>query len=777
MRTAFSILLPVLVLAGYGCIREKLRRSPDGVFRDPVVMAVDVDAPFTDFEGWHGSILLTEGWGKREGDGHHRDWGSFSWSVAKEAAFYAVLPDAPELDLHARCIPFPNGPFLRRHQLRDTLLEPRQTLTLVWNSRIIGSVRLVRDTWQTIRIPLPDNLPRGTLEKFEFRFSRVTKPSEISGAGNKPLGAAFTEIAIVPRETADPDRLIETLKNRYDRGSLRLIPGFGWEFPTAAARRIRVRFLVHQAQCSGCKLRIEYIGSGNEPKTIWSRPIPMSEGSDSPREPVSVQFDFAADERAIGRLRFTVVAVGRSSLEAASYVEILIPEDFIQYAEANGPSGELPNIFIYLIDTLRADALAPYGGSPDVSPHIQAFAADAVTYKFARAPTSWTLPSVVSLVTGVYASRHGIMKGDIKYAESVSRSIMSRLSQAGYQTLGVSQSFVFGPAFGLESSFSSFYLNDQLNSFALRSERIRRFLLQWLYHRAAAGKPVFAYFHTVDPHAPYAPVGEFQRFAAAAPGRLRREDYLPLNFMVRGHGGDKQEIAHLKALYLGEVMYADREFGRFIDLLKHLGLYDGSLIVLVSDHGEEFGEHGGFDHGRTLYEEQLRVPLIIKYPHSRWAGTVVTEPVSTIDVAPTLLEYVGVGADSLAAEGRVLPPLGEESRRRRGRILAAELDVPPAEHRAAVNYRALIRETTKCIQSLNGQDQFGKPAPDWQLFDLSRDPDEARADVSGGRVELQCEELLAAWQAGRRRQEPTQRRGDKASEKSLERLRSLGYIK
>src|SRR4029077_15384748 len=119
------------------------------------------------------------------------------------------------------------------------------------------------------------------------------------------------------------------------------------------------------------------------------------------------------------------------------------------------------------------------------------------------------------------------------------------------------------------------------------------------------------------------------------------------------------DVRHLRALYDGEVRAADRELGAFLNLLRKLGRYDESLIVLVADHGEEFGEHGGFDHGRTLYEEVLRVPLIVKFPRARGVAAVRgAAPVSSLDLAPALLAAAGRGVGSPAAggfDGQVLP--------------------------------------------------------------------------------------------------------------------------
>ena len=144
-----------------------------------------------------------------------------------------------------------------------------------------------------------------------------------------------------------------------------------------------------------------------------------------------------------------------------------------------------------------------------------------------------------------------------------------------------------------------------------------------------------------DPHSRYLPGRRDRVFADEHPGTLRRRSTILIPLSTPDWGRIRDDVAHLRALYDGEVQAADRQFGRFVEQLKFFDLYDESLIILVGDHGEEFGEHGGFDHRRTLYEELLRVPLIVKFPRSWELSGRIATPVSTLDLAPTILEAAG----------------------------------------------------------------------------------------------------------------------------------------
>ena len=190
--------------------------------------------------------------------------------------------------------------------------------------------------------------------------------------------------------------------------------------------------------------------------------------------------------------------------------------------------------------------------------------------------------------------------------------------------------------------------------------------------------------------------------------------------MSEGLGRSTENVERLRSLYDDEVSYADREFGNFIGMLKNLDLYDNSLIILASDHGEEFGEHGGFEHGRTIFEEMLWVPLIVKYPNGARAGESVEERVSLVDVMPTALSVTGVDANKMKFSGISLLKLDTYTARR---ALLAELDVEAGRQGLSpVVQRALVLDNVKCIESLNGRDQFNQPIPRFQAFDLLADP-------------------------------------------------------
>jgi arylsulfatase A-like enzyme len=444
------------------------------------------------------------------------------------------------------------------------------------------------------------------------------------------------------------------------------------------------------------------------------------------------------------------------------------------------PLAGRPDVFIYLIDTLRADSIGVYGSPLSTSPRIDAFGRDALVFDHARSACSWTLPSLVSLLSGRYPFHHGVHVPGDRLPKEREPWLPSLLERAGYETLGISQWLLGGDGYGVERGFGSFFLNIYHNG-KMPSGEARWFLAESLQRPRQPERPLFAFLHTVDPHALYEPAGEDRRFAEARPGTLPPALYNPQIFLARGLGRNPADVAHLRGLYEGEVHAADREFGAFVDLLKRAGLYDESLIVLVADHGEEFGEHGAFDHGRTLFEELLRVPLMIKLPRALGiAPRRVTAPVSVLDVPPTILDAIGRapgagfdGASLLAALRRPpVPPIPPAP----PRILYAETKVDVTVESGAVDLKAVVIGDLKCIGDPAGRDQLGRPVPAVRAYDLRRDPAERAPLPADGPEQARCAAELARLAARAKAEAPVPYHLEIPSEEA-ERLRALGYLR
>ena len=307
-----------------------------------------------------------------------------------------------------------------------------------------------------------------------------------------------------------------------------------------------------------------------------------------------------------------------------------------------------PHLVVILIDTLRADVLGAYGDHAGLTPNLDDFARHAVRFDELLSPSSWTLPSVASLMTGLEPQTHGAGVRFGAFAPTGlaggARTLAATLAASGLYTMGVYHNIYVNPAFGLQTGFDD-YLSQEERAEVLVDSALERL------RRTTPNRRVFLYLHLFDAHTPYDPLPPecpqvARHFAADYHGSLacygdrRPEQPLPA-------AADRQ---WMYGLYRAEVAYTDRQVGRFLSGLRRLGIADNTVVAIVSDHGEEFwgrlereralGYESNADHGHTLYQELVHVPGLLRIPGQ--APTVVRGPATMVDLFPTLLHLLGV---------------------------------------------------------------------------------------------------------------------------------------
>jgi arylsulfatase A-like enzyme len=382
-------------------------------------------------------------------------------------------------------------------------------------------------------------------------------------------------------------------------------------------------------------------------------------------------------------------------------------------------SDSAPLAIIFLVDTLRADHTTPYGYGRDTTPELKRFSRDAVVFEQAIVQASWTKPSVASILTSLLPGRHlAVQLRDP--LESGHVTLGEMLQAKGYATgAAIANSVIYSAGNNFEQGFDSFSgLHDAEGraSKEVPAGPVMDEALRFLDSRR--GLPTFLYVHTMDPHVPYLPPPPFDRKfephpKPGHPGVDPRTDYK-----------EPADRERLIAQYDGDIAYGDQEFGRFLDELKKRGLYDRALIVFMADHGEEFLDHGQWLHGRSVFDELVRIPLIVKFPRSRDAGKRVRQQVQSVDVLPTVLAELGlpVPAPPVVA-GRPLQ-----------NVVRGGAPEPPAvseiSHRGHVAH-GMRTGRDKYIQSFS-------PREAELYFDLIRDPKEqtSRLAENGERVRL-----------------------------------------
>ncbi|HKX45255.1 MAG TPA: sulfatase, partial [Planctomycetota bacterium] len=291
-------------------------------------------------------------------------------------------------------------------------------------------------------------------------------------------------------------------------------------------------------------------------------------------------------------------------------------------------------IVVISLDTLRADHLGCYGYARPTSPNIDALAAEGVLFERAISQASSTLPAHRAL----FQSREASLAGGAE------PTLAELLGRAGFRTVAFTGGGNVSAAFGFGRGFER-YVEDP-RGFAHAFDAVE------LWLREHAGERFFLFLHSYDVHAPYDPPPPFDSvfypdYAGPLTGRETRA--LLRSLAPRGEHAssaparrlDEEDERKLVALYDGGILYADQFVGRLVLLLRELGIDDETALVLLSDHGEEFWEHGSVLHSHSLYQELVHVPLIFSLPGGRAAGARVAETVRLIDVAPTLLELLG----------------------------------------------------------------------------------------------------------------------------------------
>jgi arylsulfatase A-like enzyme len=312
------------------------------------------------------------------------------------------------------------------------------------------------------------------------------------------------------------------------------------------------------------------------------------------------------------------------------------------------------------VDTLRQDALGCYGREEAATPNIDALAAGGVRFDQAISSSGWTLPSVASMLTGTWPSLHKAL-GKISRLTPITDTmpvLAEVYREAGWTTLGFANAAFLSPLLGLDRGFDLFDHEHAYNWDIRRADATVDAALAAL--DARPGEDVFLLVHLFDAHLDYDPPdGYLEPFVGA-----RRTPEPPVSMkecleLRRDEGQlppSDEDLDYLRGVYQGEVAFVDRAVGRFVDGLRELGRWDRTTLVLTADHGEEFWEHGGFEHGHTLYDELVRVPLIVRTPGAAATGREVERMVRTIDVPPTMLELSGLAAPA-SFEGSSLAPL------------------------------------------------------------------------------------------------------------------------
>lgn len=441
----------------------------------------------------------------------------------------------------------------------------------------------------------------------------------------------------------------------------------------------------------------------------------------------------------------------------------------LSWVESRRAAGK-PNVLIVCLDTMRADALGALGGHGR-TPLLDRLAAEGVLFEQATAAAPWTLPSHVSLFTSRLPFDHGT-RFSMNRINPNRLLLAERFREAGYRTGGFAGDAYVDSRFGFDQGFDRY--EDFHEVPETGPEPIAQAALRWM--RSESRRPFFAFVHTYEPHSPYTE-GDFADPADA--------EGLPSIFdsplIQKIHDGElvltENQRRFVRDLYAGDVARTDRILGGMIEALRQDGILDRTILVVLSDHGEDLWDHDARrspGHGHSLYQELMHVPLFVRAPGTALAGARIRTPVSLLDVAPTLLELCGLPTDD-SIHGRSLV----------GAVRAGvEPSVAPVWSES-VEYgpdRFAVREGPwKAILTPPGGLIHGNYRPEvapLEVFDLETDPRETRdRSAEPNDVTVRLVRMLTDRVAAKVRDDGERGPAVEPDDELMETLRSLGYVR
>jgi arylsulfatase A-like enzyme len=601
---------------------------------------------------------------------------------------------------------------------RALLREPEdgepQRLRILWNGEPLADEDL---DWrgETLELRVPAERQRIGGNQLDLMPSYWLRPrAHRLGWDDRMLGVRLDQLEV--RSEAPQVAPARPLAMRQGAAIVQQagsVVSFGLRLPQRA--RLRGRLVLRGPALPQGRLRVSLRGEGGTSRLLLDRRLPEISG-----EGVDLVADLAAES---GGFAVLDLAASLPAKARAARPPALVWQDL--HIEGSGPAPapaatRIPrgdyNVIVLLPDSLRRDHA--YGSDAEASPNVRRLAERGVRFERMRSQSSWTRPAVASMFTSLAPISHGIHGLGDKLDPSLVY-LPPLLKRRGYHTFAILNSPVVSLPFrfgrGYDMTYTYYELRDERRrapDFGPASEVSyvwREFVETQL--QEAGQRPFFLFLHEIDPHSPYDPPEPFAS---------RHDTGLMAGFNISSFATldprqfDAGEMEYLRGLYRGEVAYVDAWLGELMDVLDETGLATRTLLVLVSDHGEEFFEHGGVGHGKTVYEEQLRVPFLMSLPGVLPEGRRIDVEAQLVDVAPTLLDLLGAEIPA-AMQGRSLLPWIEGAD-------PAALDRPVVAHAMNRKAESIQWGRWKLVRRNPMVPERGSAS--YALFDLERDPGE-----------------------------------------------------
>ena len=589
-------------------------------------------------------------------------------------------------------------------ELRARGTEGPVSVTVRLGTAELGRLHFGAD-WSHAVLPLPAHRPASGEQLLSFDVERAP-----GSEGRRPARLEVDSVALRGGwHTLARARALE------DRGGLELPVGTAVDFALAVPATAALAWD-----------RIEAVGGAQAALEVvaWRDGGPSRRRRFERRGGARVELDSAGEPELVISLRALPLADALRGTLAVRGLRVEVrgapPASPPVALALSGAPVPRPNFLVYLVDTLRADRLGVYGYRLGTSPAIDRFAAESVVFDDARAECSWTRPAVATLLTGFPPPRARGRRREM--LSPLVPTLAERLRAAGYATAMVTANPNTRAQIGFGRGF------DESLAIAERpgerredasSWSVNRLAFEWLGRRPAE-RPFLLVLHSIDPHTPYAPAREFaERFAPGTDRGLGTFRAVELTAELEGAERERR-MAAASRLYDASIAETDENFGALLGELARGGLERTTVVLFVSDHGEEFLEHGGVGHGRSLYQELLHVPMIWRVPGSPAAGRRIAGPASQRDVVPTMLELAGIAADPELPGISLVPSL-------------ERAEAPPERptfawlHDFGLDLFSIQHRDSKLIRSA-AHAQRGR-RPHLELYELGADPAEGRNRV------------------------------------------------
>lgn len=505
-------------------------------------------------------------------------------------------------------------------------LAPKQKVSVFVNEKPVGTLD-IEGTKKRYQVNVPASALKSGENRLRFTF-RAAAP-----VGTRRSAAAFTDLTLGPAAAGGaPEPVGAKVADATVAGTRRAAVSVG-------GKSSRVSYYVavpegatlsvgHASEVAGAHAIVRIAVDGQAPRQL------LDTASSAKWSDVTLPLGAAGGQAA----RIDLISRGGSVLWAEPRLMVKAP------ARAKTPTEpRFDHIFVWMVDTLRSDKVRVYNPKTRVeTPNYDAFAADATRFAWAQVPGTWSLPSHASLLTGVYPTLHKATAHEAKLSKDVA-FISEDLKKKGWKTAIFSSNGYVSGKWGFERGWDA-YRNFIRESLPNGAEYLWKTAKPWIVQNAK--KSEFVYLATVDPHVAYTPRSEFLKKYWNKPYKGPIKPALS-GVQLGSIGAGKLKIndndkAYLEALHDAEITQSDAAFATFIADLKEAGLYDRAAIIVVSDHGDEFGEHGRFGHGHSVYQELTHVPLIIRAPGRMPQGKVVQSDVEIMDLYATMLDLAGV---------------------------------------------------------------------------------------------------------------------------------------